>query len=201
MIIEKISGLSYENFVQTRLLRPAGMSHASFGDAWQIIPGRADLYTALDITPDHSKLQLHDGEPVLLHDKILHYGSKYWPDYMAPAALLNGSIRDLINWEKALAAGKLITGLSLNEMAMPYKLPGGKSGDFGLSFFTKSLGPNVHRYAMVSYGGGAATWRLAIPEKHLTVIVLTNLQDSEPEKLTLGIAALYEPSISESVAE
>jgi CubicO group peptidase (beta-lactamase class C family) len=196
MVIEKISGLSYENFVQTRLLRPAGMSHASFGDAWQIVPGRADLYTALDITPDHSKLQLHDGEPVLLHNRILHYGSKYWPDYMAPAALLNGSIGDLINWEKALAAGKLINASSLNEMTTPYKLPGGRSGDFGLSFFTKSLGPSVHPYAMVSYGGGAATWRLAIPEKHLTVIVLTNLQDSEPEKLALGIASLYAPSIA-----
>jgi hypothetical protein len=137
-------------------------SHASFGDAWQIIPGRADLYTALDITPDHLKLQLHDGEPVLLHDKILHYGSKYWPDYMAPAALLNGSIGDLVNWEKALAAGNLINASSLNEMIAPYKLPDGKSGDFGLAFFTKSIGPNVHRYAMASYGGGAATWRLAI---------------------------------------
>jgi CubicO group peptidase (beta-lactamase class C family) len=200
MIIEKISGLSYENFAQTRLLKPSGMSHASFGDAWQIIPGRADLYTALDITPDHSKLQLHDGEPVLLHDKILHYGSKYWPDYMAPAALLNGSIGDLVNWEKALAAGKLINASSLNEMIAPYKLPDGKSGDFALAFFTKSIGPNVHRYAMASYGGGAATWRLAIPSKHLTVIVLTNLQDSGPEELALGIAALYEPSITEATA-
>lgn len=81
-------------------------------------------------------------------------------------------------------------------MTTPYKLPGGRSGDFGLSFFTKSLGPSVHPYAMVSYGGGAATWRLAIPEKHLTVIVLTNLQDSEPEKLALGIASLYAPSIA-----
>jgi D-alanyl-D-alanine carboxypeptidase len=200
MIIEKISGLSYENFVQTRLLKPAGMSHASFGDAWQIIPGRADLYTALDITPDHSKLRVQDGEPVLLHDRILHYGSKYWPDYMAPAALLNGSIRDLVNWEKTLAAGTPINPSSLNEMISPYKLPDGKSGDFGLSFFTKPFGPNVHRYAMASYGGGAATWRLAIPSKHLTVIVLTNLQDSGPEELALGIAALYEPTITESVA-
>jgi D-alanyl-D-alanine carboxypeptidase len=200
MIIEKIGGLSYENFVRTRLLKPAGMSHASFGDAWQIVPGRADLYTALDITPDHSKLQLHDGEPVLLHDKILHYGSKYWPDYMAPAALLNGSIGDLVNWEKALASGKLVNASSLNEMIAPSRLPDGKVGDFGFGFFTKSFRPNVHRYAMVSYGGGAATWRLAIPEKHLIVIILTNLQDSEPEKLTLGIASIYEPSISESVA-
>jgi tetratricopeptide (TPR) repeat protein len=53
----------------------------------------------------------------------------------------------------------------------------------------------LKQFAMVSYGGGAATWRVAIPEKHLIVIVLTNLQDSGPEELALGVAALYEPSI------
>jgi D-alanyl-D-alanine carboxypeptidase len=195
MVIEKISGMSYQKFVQQRLLNPAGLSTARFGDAWAIIPKRADLYTALDITTDHSKLQIHDGEPVLLNGEILHYGSKYLPDYMAPVVLLNGSIRDLIKWEFALSGGKLVTPISLQEMTTPYKLRDGKNGDFGLSFVTRPIGPRPGPYEMVSYGGGAATWRVAIPEKHLTVIVLTNLQDSGPEELALGIAALYEPSI------
>jgi CubicO group peptidase (beta-lactamase class C family) len=200
MIIEKLSGMSYEQFVQTRLLDPAGLSGARFGDAWAIIPKRADLYTALDITPDHLQIQVHDGQPILLHDKILHYGSKYTPDYMAPAALLNGSLLDLVKWEKALAEGKLLKASSLKEMITPYRLRDGKSGDFGLGFVTASL-PNAGPYAMASYGGGAATWRVTIPEKHLTVIVLTNLQDSQPESLALGVAAIYEPSVKNAHAE
>ena len=200
MIIEKLSGMNYETFVQTRLLDPAGLSGARFGDDWAIIPSRADLYTALDITPDHLKIQVHDGQPILLHDKILHYGSKYTPDYMAPAALLNGSIRDLVKWEKVLAEGKLLKASSLKEMATPFRLRDGRSGDFGLGFITLSL-PNAGPYAMVSYGGGAATWRLTIPEKHLTVIVLTNLQDSQPESLALGVAAIYEPSVAATHVE
>jgi len=99
MIIEKISGISYERFVQSRLFNPGGMKTAQFGDAWKIIPGRADLYTTLDVTADHTKLLMRDGRPVVLTDKILRYGSKYMPDYMAPAGLLNGSIRDLVSWE------------------------------------------------------------------------------------------------------
>ena len=200
MVIEKISGMSYENFVRSRLFNPAGMKTARFGDAWAIIPGRADLYTALDIAPDHLKLLIRDGRPVLLTDKILHYGSKYMPDYMAPAGLLNGSIRDLVNWEKVLAEGKLLKASSLKEMATPYRLRDGRSGDFGLGFVTLSL-PNAGPYAIVSYGGGAATWRLTIPEKHLTVIVLTNLQDSQPESIALAIAALYEPSVATTHAQ
>jgi CubicO group peptidase (beta-lactamase class C family) len=50
-------------------------------------------------------------------------------------------------------------------------------------------------YATVSYGGGAAAWRLAIPEKHLIVIVLTNLQGANPQGLAADIATLYEPSL------
>jgi D-alanyl-D-alanine carboxypeptidase len=206
MIIEKISGMSYEHFVQSRLFDPAGMKTARFGDAWAIIPGRADLYTNLDITADHMKLLMRDGQPVLLTDKILRYGSKYMPDYMAPAGLLNGSIRDLVSWEAALSSGTLLKTAALAEMSTPYRLTDGKDGIFGLSFATVPMnmfgsgaatnpGGAFGPYATVSYGGGAATWRMSIPEKHLIVIVLTNLQGASPQYLAADIATLYEPSL------
>jgi hypothetical protein len=47
----------------------------------------------------------------------------------------------------------------------------------------------------VSYGGGAATFCISIPEKHLTVIVLTNLEGASPQYLSADIATLYEPSL------
>jgi CubicO group peptidase (beta-lactamase class C family) len=206
MIIERISGMSYERFVQSHLFDPAGMKTAQFGDAWAIIPGRADLYTTLDVTADHTKLLMRDGRPVVLTDKILRYGSKYMPDYMAPAGLLNGSIRDLVSWEAALAQGKLLKTASLAEMAAPFKLADDKDGFFGLGFASVPMnlfgssnatkaGGAFGPYATVSYGGGAATWRMAIPEKHLIVIVLTDLQGTNPQGLAADIATLYEPSL------
>ena len=56
LVIEKTTGLSYEDFVESRLFKPLGLTGLSFGDAWAIIPGRTDFYTALDIASDHSKL-------------------------------------------------------------------------------------------------------------------------------------------------
>jgi|HubBroStandDraft_2_1064218.scaffolds.fasta_scaffold03042_8 CubicO group peptidase (beta-lactamase class C family) len=206
MIIEKISGMSYQDFVQSRLINPAGMKTVHFGDGWAIIPGEADLYTALDITPDHTKLLMRDGRPVVMTDKIRRYGSKYLPEYLAPAGYLNGSIRDLVSWETALSHGKLLKSSALAEMAIPYKLSDGKDGIWGLSYAsvpmsmfgnstaTKSGGA-FGPHATVSYGGGAATWCMAIPDKHLIVIVLTNLQDSNPDALAADIATLYEPSL------
>ncbi|MFZ6873971.1 serine hydrolase domain-containing protein [Undibacterium sp. Di27W] len=188
MIIEKTSGMPYEQFVQTRLFKPMGLSGARFGDAWSIIPGRSDLYTSLDISKDHSKLEIKDGRPVVMQDKIHHYGAKFMPDYLAPAGLLNGNIQDLINFEQALAEGKIIKPALLKEMTTPYKLRNGQNGDYGLGFIFMPFG----KQTAISYGGGAATWRVSLPEKRLTVVVLTNLQGSQPHALAGGIAALYD---------
>ncbi len=195
MVIEKISGMDYEEFVQKRIFAPAHMTHASFGDAWAIIPGRSDLYTADGITKDRTRLDVRNGEPVIMKDKILRYGSKAMPDYLAPAGLLNGSMGDLVNWEQTLEQGKLLSPATLREMGTAIKLNDGKDGDFGLAFLVTPLGP----YHAVSYGGGAATWRFSVPEKHMTVLVLTNLQASNPQGLAAGIMGKYDPEIAKLV--
>jgi CubicO group peptidase (beta-lactamase class C family) len=204
MIIEKISGTSYENFVRDRVLSPAGMKNASkkasWGDGWALIPGLATLYTKVDVTPDHTKLLVRDGRPVLT-DKVLRYGSYHLPEYLAPAGYVNGSLHDLVNWEITLSQGKLLKPAALAEMVKPYKLANGKDGIFALAYVsvpmnlfdtsTAKFGP----YTTVSYGGGSATFRMSIPEKHLTVIVLTNLEGASPQYLSADIATLYEPSL------
>jgi CubicO group peptidase (beta-lactamase class C family) len=187
MVIEKISGLTYQDYVQRFILNPGGLKTARFGDAWWIIPGRADLYTADDITADHKWLLVRNGEPVLRKTGILHYGHKIWPDYMQSSAGLNGSLHDLIALEAALAANKLISSKRLAELEHPFRMADGTDGPFGLSFVTFPIaGPGT-----VSYGGGAAVWRIKVPNKHLTIIILTNLQGAQPETFIADIAALY----------
>lgn len=196
MIIERTSGMSYQEFVTKRILQPEHLNQASFGDAWSVVPGRTNLYTTLDITKDHSKLLVKDGMPVVAENKISHYGSKYIPDFAAAAGQLNGSIQDLVKWEQVMAEGKLLSPASLKAMSTPYKLKDGSDGPFGLSFLIRPLGA----YTTVQYGGGAAVWRFAVPEKHITVLVLTNLQGSNPQGLATDIASLYEPEIAKAIA-
>lgn len=189
MVIEKVSGLSYEDYIQRFELDPAGIKTARFGDAWAIIPGQADFYTNLDITPDHLRLLVRDGQPIPRKAGILRYGHKVWPEFMQSAAGLNGSILDLIAWEAALEGGKLIKAASLAEMERPYKMADGEDNFFGLGFTAYPVaGPGS-----VSYGGGAAAWRVKVPSQHLTIIVLTNLQGAQPELFIKDIVALYAP--------
>lgn len=193
MIIEKMSGMPYVEFVQRRILQAAHMDTARFGDAWSIIPGRSELYTTLDITADHTKLLVKDGRPVVRQGQIYHYGAKFLPDYLAPAGGLNGSLQDLVHWEQALVAGTLLSSDSLKAMTQPAALANGQPGPFGLAFLTGTTGG----FTTVSYGGGAATWRLSIPARHLTVIVLTNLQGVQPQILAAEIATLWDPALAE----
>lgn len=194
MIIEKISGMPYEKFVEARVLKPADITGVTYGDGWSVIPARSDLYTTLDITKDHAKLFVGERGPVVRSDKIFHYGSKYMPDYMAPAGAINGTIRDLVNLEKAFAAGTVVNAANLKEMSVPFKLNNGKDGDFGLGFDTEQPGGP---YKAVSYGGGTAVWRIAYPDRNLTVIVLTNLQGSQPQLIAVKIAALVDPEVAD----
>jgi len=194
MIIEKLSGMPYEQFVQNRILNPANITGAAFGDSWSIVPGRSNLYTSLKITADHTKLFIGEHGPEVMEDKIFHYGSKYMPDFMAPAGLINGTILDLINLEKAFDNGSLLKQETLKLMSTPYKLNNGENGAFGLGFLTVSFGGP---YNAVSYGGGAATWRLSYPDRKLTVIVLTNLQGSQPQGLAAKVAAIIDPEVAE----
>jgi CubicO group peptidase (beta-lactamase class C family) len=186
MVIEKVSGLGFTEYIKRFVLDVAGMK-ARFGDAWAIIPGRSELYTNLDITQDHKWLLVRDGQPVPLEHGIRRYGHKIWPDYMQPATGLNGSVHDLILWEAALESGKLISAKSLAEMERPYRMADGKDGPFGLAFITSPVaGPGS-----VSYGGGAAVWRVKVPSQRVTVIILTNLQGSLPESFISDIVAQY----------
>jgi D-alanyl-D-alanine carboxypeptidase len=196
-IIEAEVGLSYEEFIEQRLLKRAGMEYAQFGDAWVTVPHRATLYTLLEPTADRVMLAVENGRPIFSQDGIRTYGSKTQPDHLLPNAGLNASIEDLIRWEQAIAAGDVVGEQSLQQMMTPYVTADGVETRFGLGFLANQLGG----LRTVSYGGGAAAWRIAVPEESLIVIVLTNLQAARPETFIGEIAALYSPAVAAALDE
>jgi len=187
-IIARVSGMPYEKYIDDRLLKPLGITGLRWGDTWTLVPGRASLYTALQPTADHSKLQLDaNGAPVLSTDGIHPFGSKIATEWLLPAAGLSGNIEAMSTWENALWNGRIIKPESLALMAKPYVMTDGKTGDFGLALMHDSQQGHV----TIHTGGGAAVWITTIPDRHLTVIVLTNLQASQPYKLVASILDVY----------
>jgi CubicO group peptidase (beta-lactamase class C family) len=187
-IIARVSGKSYESFIEDRLLKPIGISDMRWGDSWNVIPRRASLYTALEPTADRSKLRLDaKGRPVFSTTGIHAFGAKGEPDWLMPAAGLNANLDSMAKWEAALWTGKVIKPASLAMMAKPFQLRDGTLGPFGLVMV---IGRQEGR-TTVSSGGGAAVWLTTLPDIGLTAIVLTNLQASSPQVLVTKILQFY----------
>jgi D-alanyl-D-alanine carboxypeptidase len=187
-IIERVSGKSYESFIEDRLFKSMGITDMRWGDSWDVIHDRASLYTALEPTADRSRLRLDKrGRPIFSTTGIHAFGSKGEPDWLMPAAGLNANIDSMARWEAALWTGKIIKPASLAIMCKPFQLRDGTFGPFGLGMIVGKQGGRP----TISSGGGAAVWLTTIPDMRLTAIVLTNVQASSPQTFVAKILQSY----------
>ena len=79
MILEKISGLRFEEFLEQRFFRPLGMTSTRFGDYKEVVPGRASLYTKLESCSAQTGPKLSDriysAQPAYLYNPYMHTGA------------------------------------------------------------------------------------------------------------------------------
>jgi D-alanyl-D-alanine carboxypeptidase len=99
MIIERVSGEQYGEFLARRLFRPLGMTSTFVPDAWQIIPRRANGYT------------LRNGVLV----RIRRDGQVELGSHMS----LFSSLADLVKFDAALDAGRVLPRAALEQMWTP----------------------------------------------------------------------------------
>jgi CubicO group peptidase (beta-lactamase class C family) len=174
MIIENASGQYYREFVTERFFKPLNMAATSVRDQWAIIKNRADGYT------------LRDGE-------LVHLGRN--PIQLASSGGILSTVRDLVKWDAALEAGKLVKRASLEQMWAAVKLNDSTNHPYGFGWFVDER--RGHR--LISHSGSTGTEYSRYPDDGFTVIVLTNLgprgdiPDVEVDAwgITEGVATRY----------
>ena len=171
-IIEKVSGMGYEAFLQKHILDPLGLKSTHYGSATRIIPRRIPGYAP----------GANNG---FLNAEYLSMTQPY-----AAGSLLS-SVDDLASWNEALLAGKLIKRESLEKAWTPYKLKDGSSARYGYGW---GIG-TVDGRRTISHGGGILGFSsdgILYPEDRLIVIMLTNstVPERAPGRFTPKIAAL-----------
>jgi CubicO group peptidase (beta-lactamase class C family) len=163
-LIEKISGESYEKFVQENLFTPLGMKDSGYDSNSAIILRRASGYSPSAEGPVHAG----------------------YIDMSIPfaAGALYSTTEDLLRWEQGLFGGKVLSPASLQKMATPFK----HDYAFGLGVDT------VNGHKMISHGGGIEGFNTELayyPEDKLTVVVLSNLNGSAPGEIGNKVAAVF----------
>lgn len=106
LIIEKITGSTYAEFVEKQIIKPLGMSNTMMGSNGQIIPRRAAGYIVAGKT--------------LKNAEVLSLSSPY-----ASGGLMSTS-SDLVKLMRALKPGVLLKQKSIDEMTTPVQLNNGQ---------------------------------------------------------------------------
>jgi CubicO group peptidase (beta-lactamase class C family) len=186
MLIEKLTGLPYSQFVTNRLFKPLNLQNAVFGDARAVVMRRATTYTPYRY--DGARPEQASGTEALNAEMAT---------MMYPAGGLNISIDDFARWLAALLDGAIISKQSLDTIWAPTKLNDGTIyqrpanpslwRSYGLGWVSRLDGP----HPFVGGTGGIRAAFFVYPNDDLAVIVLTNWQGAQPESLVDGIARKF----------
>jgi D-alanyl-D-alanine carboxypeptidase len=180
MLVEKVTGKTYGEFLDERILRPLRMTHTRINDLHAVIPNRAQGYT--------------------WNGKELRNGEYTSPSQPFSAGMLVSSVSDMLKWDTALDSETLLTNPILERMWTPTPLKKGEPAGYGFGWQIDKV--NGHR--RVSHGGGIPGFSTEISrfvDDKLTVIVLANSDQGNAGSLAQGIARRIEPTLAKAPEE
>jgi CubicO group peptidase (beta-lactamase class C family) len=170
MIIEKISGVSYAEFLQSNIFQPLAMKNSGYDRAADILKERASGY------------EIKDGKVVNADfiDMTIPYA----------AGGIYSTVEDMYRWNEALAQnGKLLAGDSLTQMFTPYPEASyqGQHYAYGVVISERKFGKLLYYH-----GGGVQGFSSSIqryPKEKVCIIVLSNLGTAKPWEMGDQVAA------------
>lgn len=175
IIIGKVSGKFYGDFLQERIFKPLGMTTTRIISEADIVPNRASGYRLVKGEVKH-----HEWVSPTLNTT-------------ADGALYMTAL-DMIKWDEALRSGKVLKKTSLDEMWAAIKLNDGKTHPYGFGWAVRQV--NGHR--LIEHGGAWQGFKAQISrfvDDNLTVIVFANLIQANQGQLATGVAQVIIPEL------
>lgn len=164
VIVETITGGSFEDFLVSNILKPLGMTNTGINNGRCVIPGLASPYS-------HTGQTLTPAEFIDM-SSVISAGGMY------------STARDLLKWDQALYTDKLISQAIIREVF------GQEDEGYGLGWFLD----RKHERRRIYHGGAYRGYRSELhrfPEEQLTVIVLTNYDFVPVTKLADQLSGIF----------
>ncbi len=176
ILINKVTGKFYGDFLKERVFGPLGMSTARVISESDIVPNRAAGYRLV-------KGELKNQEWVAPSLNTTADGALYL------------SVEDMAKFEAALNSGKLLQPSSYDAMWTQLKTNDGAEQPWGFSWF---IG-DVNGKRLIEHSGG---WQgftanfVRYSEQKTAVVAFTNLRGVDPVQLSRGVLEIYHPELS-----
>jgi CubicO group peptidase (beta-lactamase class C family) len=173
LVIHKVTGEFYGDFLQERIFRPLGMNSTRIISEADIVPNRAAGYVLV-------KGELKNQEWVSPMLNTTADGSLYF------------NIIDLAKWDAALYTEKLLKRSSLDQMWTVANLTNGQpnSGHYGFGWFIE----DQKGHHLIDHAGSWQGFQTQISryvDDKLTVVVLSNLGGAKPRIIADHVADMY----------
>jgi CubicO group peptidase (beta-lactamase class C family) len=183
MLIRKVTGQFYGDFLAERIFKPLGMSATRIISEADIVPNRTSGY-------EWVKGELKNQEWVSPTFNSTADGALYF------------NVLDLAKWDAALYTEKLIKKTSLDQMWTPFPLNDEKPNPANYGFAWSIDQINGHR--AIQHSGawqGFTTYIVRYVDDGLTVVVLTNLDagHSNPGRIAHAVAGLYDGRLTPAI--
>jgi CubicO group peptidase (beta-lactamase class C family) len=168
-IIEKVSGMSYEKYIEENIFKPLGLDNSYYGSASRIIENRARGYEK-------------NGDTLLNAD----YLSMTLP--YAAGSLLS-TTHDLSRWTEAVMNGEVVDKALLEKAHTSFILDNGSETNYGYGWSLRSIlgSPTIEHDGGIN---GFLTSGIYLPEEKVYVAVLSNCTCHDPGRYSEKIAAL-----------
>ena len=168
-IIEQLTDMSYEDFIEGKIFKPLGMNNSYYGSKTQIIPNRAWGYSPTETGWQNAE-----------------YLSMTLP---YAAGSLMSTTEDMLKWQEALNDEKLLPKAALAKAFQNTTLNDGSPTYYGYGWQVNE----VNGSPSIEHGGGIfgyTTMGVYLPEEDIYVIALTNNNGNSPTDLAVQMASL-----------
>jgi CubicO group peptidase (beta-lactamase class C family) len=180
IIIEKVSGQAYAEYVSEHFFKPLGMKNSYYGDTKPLIRNRTAGYSQADVAGTYTNAD------------FLSMTQPY-----AAGSLLS-TVEDLFVWTRALHSGKVVKPESFKKATTAHILPDGTNTHYGFGLRMSNLlgSPTVEHSGGIN---GFLSDLVYLPNEEVCVAILTNCDCEPPSNLSPRIAAIvtgksYQPT-------
>jgi CubicO group peptidase (beta-lactamase class C family) len=174
LIIEKVSGMSYEEFVSKNLFEKAGMTHSFYCNERKVTKNRAHGYDM------ENKELVRAG-----------YLDHTWP---FAAGSLCSTVEDLVKWDDALHHGKILTEGMYQEFLTPAVINDGTVATYAKGITVREKNGRK----MIEHGGGINGFlseNRYFPDDDLKIVVLVNSTGPvSPDEIADFITSQFYPA-------
>jgi CubicO group peptidase (beta-lactamase class C family) len=169
IIVERVGGVSFQEFTRTRLFQPAGMTHTSWRDDFtRIVKGRAQAYDERD--------------------------GSYRIDMPFENVYGNGglltTVGDLLKWNQHYDAPPAGDAAMIAEQQTPGRFNDGRPHGYGLGLFIGTY-KGLHEVSHSGSTGGYSAFLTRFPDQHVSVAVLCNASSAPATEYAHQVADLY----------